>query len=124
MAVAADLIEAASLTLENLYALWVVDDLSARVTDFAAALFVHFPDDDQNNQPIGNWLAVIAAFAPTINDFSNGGASVGLSSISTYQQAVDYVYRLCKFAAAYRDLNLISAAQVTALLAAYNAQFS
>lgn len=124
MAVAATLLEAAALSLENLYPLWVADTLSDAMASFADAIGSDFPDSDANNQPIGNWLAIIAAYAPTISDFENGGTGVGQSSLPGYQQSVDYVYRFCKFASAYRDLGLISAPQAAAILAAYNAEFA
>lgn len=127
MTAAADLLEAAGLAPSNLQPLWAADTLRPAVIAFWEQASPTFPDQIPNNRPIGNWIAVIAAFAPTILDYDQAPpltAPLGLGTLATYQQAVDYVYRLCKLAHALRAQGLITAPQATALLAAYNAHFA
>lgn len=122
---AASLTAAADQCAADLNVRWQADTLGARVTAFAAALYSSFPSNVPNNAPIANWLAVIGALGPQIVTFANGGAFAGSNSLPMYQLAVDYVYRLCKLAAAYSTapISLITGAQATAILNAYNAQF-
>lgn len=122
------LLEAANQTPTNLNPLWANDTLQAKVIAFWESLVQLFPDDISNNQPIGDWLAIIAAFAPSILPYAQEGTPgttslVGLNTIATFRTAVDYIYRFCKFASAYSDQNLITTLQADAILAAYNAQF-
>ena len=124
MAAAADLLQAANEASANLFPLWTADTLQTKVTAFWRALNDQFDEQNPKEKPIGNWLAVIAAFAPTILDFVNAGTDKGIGSIDTYEQAVDYIYRFCKFAYYYRQDNFITAPQAALILAAYNAQFT
>lgn len=123
MASATDLLDAAFETPANLYTLWRASTLQARVISFANDLADDFPDGTVNNRPIANWLATIASFAPTIQAYNNGGNDLGQNTEQTFQTAVRYIYRLCKFAYYYEDQNLITPAQAAAILAAYNARF-
>lgn len=123
MATATDLLDAATQTPANLNTLWRADTLQARVTAFASDLVDDFPDDVPSNRPIANWLAVIAAFAPTIQSFDNAGSHLGQNTEQTFQAAVRYVYRICKLGYYYEDEGFISSAQAAAILAAYNARF-
>lgn len=129
MTVAANLLEAANLTAANLYPLWVNDTLKDQVAGFAAApaLVAAFEEAVPSNHPVGNWLAVIAAQATTILDYVQGtfsGSPYGIGTITAMNAAVDYIYRLCKVAYALSLQGLISGAQASALLAAYNSFFS
>lgn len=133
MAIAATLLEAANITPANLQPLWAADTLQAKVIAFWQAIVGDFPDEVDNNQPVGNWIAIIAAFAPSILPYAQEGtpgtsALVGLNTIATFNLAVDYIYRFCKFASVYSGeaggTAFITATQATAILAAYNAQFS
>jgi|SRR6478736_900313 hypothetical protein len=122
--VAFDLLEAASLSATNLGPLWVADTMKTKMIAFAAALYSEFPESAKNNAPIANWLAVIGAFAPTIQDFvqdTQGLTTAGVNTIATFESSCDYVYRICKFAYYY---TLITSDQKDAILAAYNAQFT
>lgn len=118
MAVAANLIDAANKTPQNLRALWEASTLQAKMIAFWQAVNDDFDDSIPNDRPIGAWLAIIAAFAPTIQDYDN---PVAQGSITTFSTSVDYIYRLFKFAGLYP---LLTVPQDTALLAAYNAQFA
>jgi hypothetical protein len=124
MTVAADLMDAANLAEDNLFPLWKADTLQAKVTAFWQAINPVFPDEDAPSRPIGAWVAIIAAFAPTILPFNNIGIDVGSNTIVTFQQAVQYIYRICKLGFALNAQAFITPSQSTALLAAYNAQFS
>ena len=123
--IAADLLEAANLTPQNLRPLWEVDTLQAKTIAFWQDISPSFQEQIPNDRPVADWIAVIAALAPSILPFS-GNASPGATpwaggTITTFELASDYVYRLCKFAYYY---TLISSAQKAAILAAYNAQFA
>jgi hypothetical protein len=125
MPAAANLLEAALFAPQNLEARWVNNTLQARMVAFAAAANPIFPDDVANNHPLGNWVGVIAALAPSIEVFDNNPPFVsnGIGTIGPFRAAVDYVYRMFKFASRQLADGLITSAQGTALLAAYNAQF-
>ncbi len=117
MAVAADLLEAANLAPQNLRVRWEANTLQTRMVAFWQAINPDFEEQTPNDRPVAAWIAVIAAFAPTILPF----ASTAAGTITTFTLAVDYIYRICKFAYYY---TLISPAQKAAILAAYNAQFA
>ena len=117
---AADLTQAANDAASNLAVLWAADTLKAKVTTFWQAIDPVFPESSPGNKPIGDWIAIIAALAPTILAYEQSDRQ-GVGSVTTYNLAVDYVYRLCKFAAVYDG---ITGAQQTQLLAAYNAAFT
>ncbi len=121
MTTAATLLEAANLTQENLFPLWQADTLMAKTIAFWQAITGQFHEETPGDRPIRNWISIIAAFAPTILTYENGGSSLGLGTEDSFQLDVDYIYRFCKFSYYY---SLISAGQKTAILTAYNAQFA
>lgn len=120
---AADLLDAAIKTANNLYPRWQNNTLQARVNAFWAAISPTFQDQTPNDQPVGNWIALIAALGQNILTYNNGGAALGQGTTTTFELSVDYVYRLCKFAYYYNIDGFISNAQATVILNAYNAQF-
>ncbi len=119
MATATTLEEAAGQTFFNLLSKWITGTVKTNLVAFAAAALPVFPEDDQNNHPVGNWASVIgsqAALMPAGNSYTN----------VPYQQVVtatDYVYRICWMASQLDTQSSISGAQAAALLAAYNAAF-
>jgi hypothetical protein len=125
MTVAIDLLAAANLAPQNLRVLWEADTLQAKTTAFWQAINPSFNEQITNDHPVANWIAVIAALAPSILPFAanaNPGATPWAGgTITTFELAVDYVYRLCKFAYYYQ---LITPTQKAAILTAYNAQFA
>jgi hypothetical protein len=125
MTAALDLFEAANLTPQNLRPLWEADTLQPKMIAFWTAINPSFEEQIQNDHPIANWIAVIAALSPSILPFAAtkapGATPYGGGTISTFGLAVDYVYRLCKLAFEY---TLITPAQKATILAAYNAQFA
>ena len=133
MAPAATLLEAAQDAQANLNVLWAADTLQTKMVAFWEAVEPFFPEGPPNNAPIENWISVIAAFSPKVLDYVQEGiptvtAVVGLNTIQTFNQAVDYIYRFCKFASFYSGEQggtaFIDATQATAILDAYNAQFT
>jgi hypothetical protein len=130
---AVTLLQAADDTPTNLNPLWANGTLQAKVIAFWKAINPAFPSGPPENMPIENWISIIAAFAPSILPYAQEGtptvtALVGLNTIATYSLAVDYIYRLCKFASFYSGEQggtaFITPTQATALLTAYNAQFT
>src|SRR4051812_20371675 len=113
MTVAADLLEAANLAPQNIRALWVADTLQTQLDLFWQALQPEFEEQTPNDRPVGDWIAIIASFTPSILPYADNTAG----AITQVSLAYDYVYRLCKFAYYY---TLISGAQQTAILDAYN----
>lgn len=125
MAAAVDLLDAANLTPQNLRVLWEADTLQARMIAFWQAISLSFDDQIPDDHPVINWISIIAAQAPSILPFADtmnpGVTPWPGGTIETFTNAVDYIYRLCKFAFYY---TLISGAQKTVILNAYNAQFA
>jgi len=125
MTVAVDLLDAANLTPQNLRPLWEADTLQTKMISFWQAIDPSFEEQIQNDHPVADWIALIAALAPAILPFadtSNPGATPWAGgTITTFELASDYIYRLCKFGFYYM---LITPAQKATILAAYNAQFS
>lgn len=125
MTVAADLLDAANLTSQNLRPLWEADTLKPKMIAFWQQIQGSFQEQIPNDKPIINWIAIIAAFSPFILNFADnkapGVTPYAGGTITTFSTAVDYIYRLCKFGFYY---TLITPTQKAALLAAYNAQFS
>lgn len=129
MTAAANLDQAAALAADNYYALWTADTLKTAVTTFAAdapmnALFLNAATNDQ---PIINWIAVVAAQATQILPFVQvtvSGKPYGIGTLATMSQAVDYMYRLCKLAYAMQQAGLITSGQAAAILTAYNTNFA
>jgi hypothetical protein len=125
MTVALTLLEAANLAPQNLRPFWVDDTLQTRMINFWQAINPSFEEQIQNDHPIANWIAVIAAFAPAILPHAAvkdpGATPYGGGTVATFNTSMEYVYRICKFAFEY---TLITPAQKAVILAAYNAQFA
>jgi hypothetical protein len=125
MTVAVDLLEAANLTPQNLRPLWEADTLQTKMIAFWQAINPSFEEQTPNDHPVADWIALIAAMAPSLLPFAAnadpGATPWAGGTITTFGIAVDYVYRLCKFGFYY---TLISPTQKAAILTAYNAQFA
>lgn len=125
MTVAADLLEAANLTPQNLRPLWEGDTLKTKMVAFWQQIQPSFSEEIPNDQPIINWISLIAAFSPYILNFAAnqapGTTPYAGGTITTFETAVDYIYRICKFGFYY---SLITPVQKTAILTAYNTQFA
>lgn len=125
MTAALDLFEAANLAPQNLRVKWEADTLQSSMIAFWQQALPSFAEETPNDHPIINWLSIIASFSPSIllfNQVKAPGSSVWYGgTIETFSQAVDFIYRICKFGFEY---TLITPTQKTALLAAYNANFA
>lgn len=117
MTMAVSLPDAAVLTADNLYTLWVANTLKAKSGLFWSTLQATFPEQEIKSHPCSNWITLIAALSDSMP-----AASVSIASLNTL---VSYVYSLC-FLASQLSTQVpaqISAGQATAVLTAYNAQF-
>jgi len=120
---AANLQAAAAAAYTNLDTQWVAGTLKTALTTFWQSIDATFPDQSPNNQPIGNWIALIAAVAyecPATPPFGVGNPKDQWTFFNT---AAQYVYRICWLGDYLDGQGLISSAQATALLAAFNACF-
>jgi hypothetical protein len=115
MAAATDLPNAAVTAADNLHTLWLAGTLKAKLIVFWVALLPLFPQSEQNNHPVSNWLTLIAALADQMPN-----SNVTYSDLDT---AINYVYRLCWLANQLDTQALITTAQATAILTEYNADF-
>jgi hypothetical protein len=112
--VAANLKEAAQDAFGNLNTLWLATTLKAKLALFCDAALPIFPQERDNNHPVSNWTTLLDALqdampaSPTFLDLN---------------AAVDQLYRLCWIGYYLQGQSLITSAQATALLAAYNLQF-
>lgn len=117
MTMAANLTSAAALTYDQMRikALITGSSIKTQLTSFIAAVNPIVPDSIPNNRPVGNWLIPMAALAQTMRGLD--------MSLSDFNLAVDYVSKLCSVANVQRNAGLITVAQGTALLAAWNTAF-
>ena len=125
MAAATTLEEAAGQSFTDLFALWEsgADALKTAVTAFDTVLLPDFPDDDVVGRPISSWLILIASLAARMPTGTEPGAIV--VPYGQLVTAADYVYRICWLGAKATPTSPnITTAQQTALLAAYNANFT
>lgn len=120
MAAEPDLEHAAVTAADHLYTLWLANTLKTALTTFWGSLIGagaadKFPQDNANNHPVSNWLILIAALAK--------GMPASNVSYTDLDTAINYVYRVCWMTNQLDVQGLISSAQATAVLTAYNANF-
>ena len=118
MTVAVSLPDAAVIAADNLYTLFIGGTLKAKATAFWQAIQPTFPEQEVDSHPCSNWLVLIANTADQMPV-----ANVPYRDLDTM---INYVYRLCFVADQLNSQTpkLVSNAQATALLAAYNLEFS
>lgn len=117
MAPAANLPEAADDAFDNLNTLWLAGTLKSKLGAFCTSLLDTFPQQDQNANPVSNWLVVIFAL-------QSGLPATNVSYLSLID-AVDKIYKICWMTNQLGVVqSLIKTAQATAVLTAYNAQFT
>jgi hypothetical protein len=109
-----NLINAAKISFEDLYTLWLGGTIKARLTAFWKAINPIFDANTPNDEPCGNWVELIAALATEMSSVS--------VTFDDMNSAAQYVYRLCWLT---NQLNaqtpqLVTNAQAAAVLAAYN----
>lgn len=111
---AATLPDAAGAAYDNLYVKFVGGTLKADTAAFALALNVPglFEEQTESDHPMINWISVIAALAESMVAISVSYAQLNAD--------VMYVYRACWMA----NTSMYSTAQKTAVLAAYNTNFT
>lgn len=111
---AATLQDAAHTTYARTRARWLANTLATNTQAFIDAVSPFFPDQIQNNRPIGNWIALLQA---TINTTSSSSPL----PLPLWNQYVEQIYRLCLAADAAQTAGLITAPQAAGVLAAWNA---
>lgn len=118
---AASLPAAAAQASDRLQVLWIGNALKAQLTAFWKATIDTFPQQDEANHPVSNWLTVIAAIADQMV------AGPGGVTFDQLEAAVQAVYRLCWMTQALLNDGLITIVQATAgansILVQYNANF-
>jgi len=119
MATAATLEQAAGQAYANLSTKWASNLLKSRLTQFWQASIGPtadvFPEQNANSRPVANWMTVIAAISSLLP-----ATDVPIEQLS---ESATAVYKVCWLAFVLNGQGLVTNAQATALLAAYNAAF-
>lgn len=117
MATASNLKEAAYLTYDQLGLVFPgMQTLHTKLADFITACDVVVPDAQPNNRPVGNWLIPMSSLEYAMR---NAGPNENCPQLYL-DRMVDMVSKLCW--SAYAN-TLITNAQRTAILAAWNTAF-
>lgn len=117
MTVAFTLKDAAHEAFDNLYTLWLADTLKSQTATFCDAVLAQVSEQDVNARQVADWATLL-----DITQDQMPGASVSFTTGLVV--AADQVYRLCWLAYALNQQGLLTNAQATAILAAYNAAYS
>lgn len=120
MATALTLTEAAQQAYGNLYALWSLGTLAARLELFVDDLLATFPDGNPGGRPVADWLTLIDALQA---DMTAGGATSAFVDPASMRISASYVYKLCYMTNELQTDAAITGAQAAAVLAAYNSRF-
>lgn len=115
MAAAANLFQAGQQAWENLAPLSVAGTVRAKLLAFIAAIDDVFEEQQPNDHPMLNWIAVLSAYVANMSSTASDWPAL--------RPAVELLYRLCFMGEQSNVQNLITNTQYTAVLAAYNAQF-
>lgn len=118
---AATLQAAAGLAYTNVARRWNGGQLKVGLTAFYQAIDPSFLEDQLNDHPIGNWIVLIAGLSNEC-PADTGPPTTG-TQFSFMDLAGKYVYRICWLASYLVSQNLITAAQGTVILNAFNAQW-
>lgn len=115
---AANLPEAASDAFDNLHTLWLADTLKTKLVAFVTAVLPLFPQVEPGGRPVSNWATLIYSLASQMPS-----TNVPYDGLIT---SADQVYRLCWITnqLGVVQTGQITSAQATAVLAAYNLQFT
>lgn len=111
----ANLQQAANQAYDNMYVQWNTGQLKSRLTSFASQCSPFFKEGNPNDRTVGNWLIPIQALAANM--------SAGVTPLSLFNDAVQYIYRMCWQADAMQTAGLISATQANAVLVNYITYF-
>lgn len=113
---AATITDAAHLTYDRTQPRWTGGTLKADVDAFIASASVIFSDELAGDRPVGNWIVILQ----DRNSQLPGGGAV--ASLPQWDSVVDAIYRMCRAAVVAQSGGGITAGQVAALLAAWNAE--
>jgi hypothetical protein len=116
MPAAGNLQAAANDCYDSMFVFWAVGQLKFRMTGFCALAAQSFSDALPNDRTVGNWLIPMQALAESMG--------AGVVPVTQFNAAAQYVYRICWQGDAMDTAGLITNAQATALLLAYNSFFS
>ena len=111
----ANLQEAANQAYDNMFVFWNLGQLKARLAGFATLCSSSFKEGSPNDRTVGNWLIPIQALAASM--------PAGVTPLSQFNDAVQYVYRMCWQADAMQTAGLISATQANLVLLSYLTNF-
>lgn len=116
---AADLEQAAGMSFDRLHFYWNIDQLKTRMTFFWQNIIGPtvnaFEDQNVDGRPVANWSSIVATIADDLP-----AAAVPLEQLT---QSVESVYKTCWIANYLDGQGLITSAQATAVLDAYNGAF-
>ncbi len=118
---APDLATAAGLAYDNLDTQWVALTLKPSLQNFWSAINPLFVEQTPNDHPISNWIALIAGVASECPAAASSADLPG--QFQFLNAAAQYVYRICWLANYLEGQGLITSAQATAVLAAFNSSF-
>ncbi len=113
---AANLIQAAGQSYNNLFTLWQANTLKTKLTAFWTAVNLVFDEQKPNDQPPANWVVLLA-------DLTTGMPSTNVP-FPQLNAGAQYTYRLCWLVQELVTLTLLTNAQGVAVLAAYNANLT
>jgi hypothetical protein len=113
---AANLEDAANLAYARSSIRWTANTLRANFQTYVIACAAVLTDATANDRSVGNWLAPMSALATNMN-----ASTANPLEQELYNRCVDYLYRFNMAGAYAQAQGRITAAQATALLAAYNA---
>lgn len=115
MAMATDLTNAANIGYNQCSLFWYAGTLPGALSNFITAASPIFSDDRPNDRPVGDWLVLLYALSQAVDPLNMTDEQ--LDTCATY------LFRMCLGAASAQTSSLISTAQATALLTAWNANF-
>jgi hypothetical protein len=119
MAAAANLVQAAQDSANNLQVKWLANTLKPALLGFWTDAINTFPEQIVDNHPVSNWLAVISSISERMP-----ASGVSFDQLIDSVQAV---YRVCWMTNQLRNQGLISTAQAqvgpSSILGSYNTNF-
>lgn len=116
---AATLKQAAGQCTTHMTTRWIAGTLKANLLAFVNGFTAQFSEQMKFDHPILNWSAVILALD---SELVAGGPAV--IDYTQFNNACQYVYRLCWLAQILLDQGKITGPQGAAILAAYNANIN
>lgn len=126
MAPAISLEAAAEQSYQDLTTWWLNDTLKTKVTAFVVAVLPIFQDENANSRPIANWMCILNTIAVNMSISASFPPLDTKFSQSSLSAAVQTVYKSCWLGEYLHTTTpkLVTDAQYTAMLAAYNANLA